>query len=238
MPTGRLFLIPTDLGTELPEKNFSARHQAALASIDHLVVENPKAARKFLKSLGIPVQQRTMDTLDAETDPQTLQRLSAMLDRGVDLGLLSDAGCPGIADPGAALVAQAHRLGAQVVPLEGPCSIVLALMASGLNGQRFAFHGYLPQRSPAREERIGELEAFSRRFDQTQIFIETPYRNVAMFNAMLTTCRPQTLICVASDLTRTGESVVTRTVLDWKKKPPVLDKRPTVFLMFAAERKS
>jgi 16S rRNA (cytidine1402-2'-O)-methyltransferase len=231
--TGRLFLIPTDLGESTTAESFGSRHQAALFSLQHLVVENPKTARRFLKMLGIPVQQRKIDVLDANTPAADVEKLAAIMRGGEDLGLLSEAGCPGIADPGAALVALAHRDGQTVIPLVGPCSIVLALMASGLNGQQFAFNGYLPQRSPEREQRIAEIEARSARFDQTQIFIETPYRNAALFRALVATCRPETQMCVACELTTEREFVKTLSIADWKKTPPDLDKRPTVFLLSA-----
>jgi 16S rRNA (cytidine1402-2'-O)-methyltransferase len=236
--TGRLFLIPTDLGETRTGESFGSRHQAALMALRHLVAENPKTARRFLKALGVPVQQRTIDVLDANTQAAEVEKLAALLRAGEDLGLLSEAGCPGIADPGAALVALAHRDGQTVIPLVGPCSIVLALMASGLNGQQFAFNGYLPQRSPEREQRIAEIETRSLRFDQTQIFIETPYRNAALFQALVATCRPETLMCVASELTTEREFVRTRSMAEWKKTPPELDKRPTVFLLSAKPLRS
>ena len=154
---------------------------------------------------------------------------------GHDLGLMSEAGCPAVADPGALLVRRAHELGITVKPMVGPSSLLLALMASGLDGQRFAFHGYLPAREPDRSRRIAELEAESARQGQTQIFIETPYRNLALFAALLAACKPATRLCVASDLSLASETVASRRIRDWKPlPPPALDKRPTVFLILAA----
>jgi 16S rRNA (cytidine1402-2'-O)-methyltransferase len=148
---------------------------------------------------------------------------------------MSEAGCPGVADPGALLVRRAHQLGIAVRPLVGPSSLLLGLMASGLDGQQFAFHGYLPQREPERSKKIAELERESSRQHQTQLFIETPYRNAAMFQALLAACRPTTLLCVAADLTLTTEMVRTLSVAEWRKSPPpALEKRPTVFLLLSA----
>ena len=159
--------------------------------------------------------------------------LLAPLREGRSMGLLSEAGCPAIADPGAALVEAAHREGFRVVPLIGPSSIVLALMASGLEGQRFAFCGYLPRDKSERDRRIRELERRSRRERETEIFIETPYRNDALAAALLDACAPSTRLCVASDLTMATESIATRSISEWRKSVPKLGKRPTVFLFLA-----
>jgi 16S rRNA (cytidine1402-2'-O)-methyltransferase len=167
-----------------------------------------------------------------------VQRFVHKLEAGIDLGLLSEAGCPAIADPGAALVAEAHRIGARVIPLVGPSSIVLALMGSGLNGQHFAFNGYLPSRSPAREHGIRELEERSRHLGQTEIFIEAPYRNDQLLAALLRTCNADTLLSLATDLTGATEQVRTLTVAQWKNAPPSLDRRPTVFLLLAKTKES
>lgn len=153
---------------------------------------------------------------------------------GIDVGLMSEAGCPAVADPGALLVRRAHERGIRVVPMVGPSSLLLSLMASGLNGQSFAFHGYLPVDEEARNRRIRELEAESSRFSRTQLFIETPYRNDRMFEALRTTCKPETRLCVARDLTLDSEWITTRRIAEWKKAAaPDLAKRPTVFLILA-----
>ncbi len=164
-----------------------------------------------------------------------IDRLIAPLLSDEDVGLMSEAGCPGVADPGALLVRRAHDLGIAVRPLIGPSSLLLALMASGLEGQRFAFHGYLPAREPDRSRRITELEKDSRRLDQTQMFIEAPYRNDALFQALQAACRPESRLCVATDLTLPTESVATHTIENWRRRPtPTLDRRPTVFLLLSA----
>lgn len=235
--TGTLFLLPVALG----EGGITARtHPADVVAIAcglrHFVVENAKSARAELKRLGHPVPLRE---LSIEVLPETpaagdLERLLLPVRGGQDIGLLSEAGCPAVADPGALLVRQAHRGGIAVRPLVGPSSLLLALMASGLDGQRFAFHGYLPAREPDRSRRIGELERESGRQTQTQIFIETPYRNSALFRSLIDTCRTATQLCLATDLTLPSEKITTRTIADWKGQPPPnIDRRPTVFLLLA-----
>ncbi|OKS89293.1 hypothetical protein RG47T_4777 [Mucilaginibacter polytrichastri] len=153
---------------------------------------------------------------------------------GRDAGLMSEAGCPGVADPGADVVAEAHRRGIKVVPLVGPSSILLAIMASGFNGQSFTFHGYLPIDKADRSRRIKELEGFTERLKQTQLFIETPFRNNALLEEILKTCKPTTRLCIACNLTANDELVKTQTIAAWKKTPPDLHKKPTIFLLFHA----
>jgi 16S rRNA (cytidine1402-2'-O)-methyltransferase len=233
MINGRLFLIPTDLASGTVNAWAGPQLREALNGLRHFVVEHPKTARQFLKSLGLPLAELQLDVLDEHSKPADAVSLARLLENG-DLGLLSEAGCPAIADPGAMLVEQAHRLGARVIPLVGPSSIVMALMASGLNGQRFAFNGYLPQRSPERERAIQRIEERSRREAESQIFIEAPYRNDQMLAALLATCNPGTRLCLATDLTAAGEQVMTRTIGEWAKAVPKLDRRPTVFLLLAA----
>jgi 16S rRNA (cytidine1402-2'-O)-methyltransferase len=231
---GRLILIPTDLAPGTAQAWAGAALRQAVAPLRRFVVEHPKAARQFLKSLGLVVQDLELHVLDEHSGPADVSGLARLLATG-DLGLMSEAGCPAIADPGAALVEQAHRMGAAVIPLVGPSSLVLALMASGLNGQRFAFLGYLPARPPQREEAIRSLEARSAREGETQVFIEAPYRNDPLFAALLATCRPDTKLCLATDLTSAQEAIATRTIEAWSKaERPALDRRPTVFLLLAA----
>jgi 16S rRNA (cytidine1402-2'-O)-methyltransferase len=200
------------------------------------VAEEPKTARAFLSALGMPVALRELHIarLDEHTRAQDLPALLAPLREGRPLGLLSEAGCPAVADPGAPLVAQAHREGFRVVPLIGPSSILLALMASGLQGQRFAFCGYLPRERTQRARRIRELESRSRIERETEIFIETPYRNEALLAALLEVCRADTQLCVASELTLPGESIALRTVAEWRQRPQKLAGKPVVFLLQAA----
>jgi len=236
MQNRKLFLIPVGLAAESSGDWVSAHVRSAVSPLRRFVVEHPKSARQFLKALGLPLQELELEVLDEHSKAEDLDRLARWLESGDDAGLLSEAGCPAIADPGAALVNRAHRLGMQVVPLVGPSSIVLALMASGLNGQHFAFNGYLPQASGERDARIRDLEDQSRRLDQTEIFIEAPYRNDQMFKAVTANCRPETLLCVASDLTSPTEEIRTRSIGEWRRfPPPQLHKRPTVFLLLAVK---
>jgi 16S rRNA (cytidine1402-2'-O)-methyltransferase len=230
---GELVLIPVDLGSEKAGEWVGPQLRKRVLSLRHFVAESPKSARHFLKALGLPVQELKIDTLDEHSTPADARQLATQLSAGVDLGLLSDAGCPAVADPGAWLVAEAHRIGAKVLPLVGPSSILLALMASGLNGQRFAFHGYLPARSPDREAAIRQLEERSRRAHETQIMIETPYRNAPLLGALLATCSKDTLLCLASNLTEESEDIRTASIGQWRSSPPDLARRPAVFLLLA-----
>ncbi len=238
MASGTLYLIPCTLG-DTPAEQVLPQHVIGIARrLRHFVVEHPKTARQFLAALKPeqPIQSLHFATLNEHTASGDLAGLLAPLLAGEDIGLLSEAGCPGIADPGADLVSLAHRNGIRVVPLVGPSSILLALMASGLNGQCFAFHGYLPVGEAERNRAIAALEAESARRKQTQLFIETPYRNEKLFGALLAHCRPQTRLCVATDLTLPGESVRTRTVAEWRSLPaPQLNRRPSLFLLLAAD---
>ena len=221
-----LYAIPTPLGGA-PEDALAPSALAKVRSLADFAVENAKSARAFLGAIGMPVRQLNIFELAGAAEGL------APLRAGRDMGLLSEAGCPAIADPGAALVEAAQREGFRVVPLVGPSSLVLALMASGLEGQRFAFCGYLPRETAEREKRILALEKRSRSEDETEIFIETPYRNDALLASLLGSCRPLTRLCLASDLTLPSETVRTRTVAEWRKAPPAIGKRPTVFLLLA-----
>lgn len=208
---------------------------ALVASLTIFVVENAKTARQWLKWYGHPSEMRqlTIVELRAVDGRKALAAYLTPLMEGKNIGVMSEAGCPGVADPGANLVREAHRLGIRVAPLVGPSSILLALMASGLNGQRFRFHGYLPVDRIERAKAIAALEQSSRRDRETQLFIETPYRNGAMIDTLMATCNSQTLLCMAADVTGENETIVTRTIGEWKKQLPNLDKRPTVFLLQA-----
>jgi 16S rRNA (cytidine1402-2'-O)-methyltransferase len=236
MTQGTLYLLPCTLG-DTPAEQVLPQHVIGIARrLKHFVVEHPKSARQFLSALKPehPIQSLNFATLNEHTEARELEGLLAPLLAGEDVGIVSEAGCPGIADPGADLVNLAHRRGIRVVPLVGPSSILLALMASGLNGQCFAFHGYLPVADAERNKAITALEAESAKRRQTQLFIETPYRNEKLLGALLTHCRPQTLLCVASDITLPSEQIQTRTVAQWKSlPPPQLNKRPSLFLLLA-----
>jgi len=231
---GRLFLAPSLLGVVAPETALPARTIAVARSLGHYVVENAKPARAFLKTLApdSPLRELRIVELGESPSPARCAELLAPARSGHDMGLLSDAGCPGIADPGALLVAQAHVEAIAVVPLVGPSAVLLALMASGMNGQAFVFHGYLPVAAGKRAQAITRIEADSVRRGYAQLFIETPYRNVTMLGALLATCRPATRLCVAVDLTTENESVVSRPVRDWKGiELGRYAKRPAIFVV-------
>jgi 16S rRNA (cytidine1402-2'-O)-methyltransferase len=229
-------LIPVPLGPVAPQESLPPSVLATIRPLRHFVVEQAKSARAFLKAAvtEAPLQELLLEELNEHTRSEALDRLLEPLRAGHDVGLLSEAGCPAVADPGANLVALAQREKIRVVPLIGPSSLLLALMASGLNGQRFSFQGYLPAKEVERLKTLRDLESESRKRIQTQIFIETPYRNRAMFDAILQACQPSTRLTVATDLTLPGESVLTRTIQQWKKlTPPEIERRPTVFLLLA-----
>ncbi len=237
MSAGVLYLLPSALGDVGWEAYLPQATRDTACRLTHFVAENAKTTRAELKRIGHPrpLRELAIEQLPEQPTAADIERLLSPLKAGNDLGLQSEAGCPGVADPGALLVRRAHELGLAIRPLVGPSSLLLALMASGLDGQRFAFHGYLPQREPERSKKITELERESDKQRQTQLFIETPYRNAALFQALLAACRPATLLCVAADLTVATEMIVTRSVADWRKSPPPqLDKRPTVFLLLSA----
>ncbi|MFN3883664.1 MAG: SAM-dependent methyltransferase [Rhodocyclaceae bacterium] len=235
--SGTLYLLPTRLGESPWPLVLPAGTREIACRLRHFVVENAKTARAALKWLDhpVPLREIAIEQLSEPLVPADIDRLIAPLRDGIDVGLMSEAGCPGVADPGALLVRRAHELGIPVRPLVGPSALLLALMASGLEGQRFAFHGYLPQREPERSRRIVELEKASRRNRETQLFIETPYRNEALFAALLAACRPETWLCVASDLTLATEHIVTRQIADWRCRAASADfrRRPTVFLLLS-----
>ena len=220
-----LYCIPTPLGSS-PEEVLPRDVIQKVVSLNDFVVENAKSARAFLGALGMPVRELSIKVIGEERDPLAPLRAKR------SLGLLSEAGSPAIADPGADIVEAAHQEGFRVVPLVGPSSIVLALMASGLEGQRFAFCGYLPRDAAERTKRIRALEQRSREERETQIFIETPYRNDVLLAALVSTCKAGTRLCIAADLTLPGESVATKTIGDWRGAAGP-GKRPAVFLLLA-----
>ena len=232
---GTLYLIPSSLGPAETGDILPAGVQARVRTLRYFIAEHPRTARAFLKQvdLGCPIAEARIATLDEHTPAEALAALLQPL-AAEDGGLISDAGVPAVADPGAALIRLAHAQGLRVAPLVGPSSILLALMASGLEGQRFAFHGYLPVEKSQLARRLRELEAESRKLQQTQIFIETPYRNDRLMAALVRACDPATLICLATDLTLATESVRTAAVEEWRRQPATIGKRPTVFLLLAS----
>lgn len=239
MTLGTLYLIPSPLGECALDTILPEAVRAIAARLDTFVVEHPKTARAFLKQIGThtPLQQLDLLVLDEHTPETELAALLAPLLAGKDVGLISEAGCPAVADPGANLVRLAHRHKIHVVPLSGPSSILLSLMASGLSGQHFAFHGYLPVDKVERKKKLQELEQVSASRIETEIFIETPYRNRQMLEAIAETCGDTTALCVAVDVTLATEWIHTKTVAEWKKQLPEIDKRPAVFLLLAPASK-
>lgn len=235
MSKGKLYLLPTplsdgELADVLPQKELDV-----IAGLDCFVVEELRTARRFLSAAGKRgmVESLELHELNEHTSAQELAALSSIFDDGRDVGLLSEAGLPAVADPGAALVEICHRKGVQVVPLVGPSSLMMALMASGLNGQSFAFKGYLPAKTPERRKALQEIEKLSSRLNQSQIFIETPYRNDAMLADILECCNGNTRLCIATNITAQDEFIRTQTVAQWKKNIPVIGKRPCVFIMLS-----
>ncbi len=228
-----LYTIPTPLGGA-PQDALPASVLETVRTLAYFVAENPKTARAFLSAVGMPVALRELSITTLDEHTKEIGGLLQPLRDGNRLGLLSEAGCPAIADPGAALVEAAHREGFRVAPLVGPSSLVLALMASGLEGQRFAFCGYLPREPEQRVRKVREIERRSKLERETQIFIETPYRNDALLGALLEACSPATRLCIAAELTLPGESIATRTISQWRSGGASIGRRPAVFLLQAA----
>ncbi len=226
-----LYLIPVPLGPVSPDACLPADTLAVARRLEHFVVERAKTARAHLKAMGhpLPIQALQIEELNEHTPAASIPPLLAPLKAGYDVGLLSEAGCPAVADPGAALVMAAHREGIAVIPLIGPSSILLALMASGLGGQRFAFHGYLPAKEPERSQKIRELEKTARRDRATQLFIETPYRSVVLLDALAATLSPDTLISVGADLSMPGQLIQTRSAKNWRGQTAAVKDRLAVF---------
>ena len=226
-----LYLIPVPLGPASPEACLPPDTLAVARRLDHFVVEHAKTARAHLKAMGHPqpIQSLQIEELNEHTPAAAILPLLAPLKAGHDVGLLSEAGCPAVADPGAALVMAAHRENISVVPLIGPSSILLALMASGLGGQRFAFHGYLPAKEPERSQAIRNLEKTARADRATQLFIETPYRSAALLEALASALSPTTLISVGADLSLPGQLIQTRSAKNWRGHTDMVKDRLVVF---------
>ena len=233
MTPGTLYLVPSPLGDGDIAWVIPEPVKACIERLTYFVVEHPKTARKFLKQMEcqLPLQEIKMQVLDEHTPPQDILSLLEPLLAGNDVGLLSEAGCPAVADPGASLVIMAHQKGIKVVPFVGPSSILLALMASGLNGQQFAFNGYLPIDASAKKQAIKQFEKRAQS-GQSQSFIETPYRNKQLFSDLIKTCQSQTKLCVAFQLTLPDQSIKTKTIAEWKKTAtPDFHKKPCVFVL-------
>ena len=229
-----LYLIPNLLGETPVEQVLPAYNHEIIMGIRHFIVEDVRTARRFLKQVdrSIDIDQLTFYTLNKHTKPDEISGMLKPLEEGNPMGVISEAGCPAVADPGADVVAIAQRKGLQVVPLVGPSSIILAVMGSGFNGQSFAFNGYLPIEPDERIKTLKKLEQRAYTENQTQLFIETPYRNAKMMADILKACRPQTHLCIAAGLTTQDEYIRTRTVKEWGGKLPNLDKIPCIFLLY------
>ena len=233
MKAGSVYLIPTPIGAETP--SLSPEIVALVRQLRYFAVEEERTARRFLSELDMPVPIATLQliTLNKDSAPEHVDSIIKLLQSGNSVGVISEAGMPGIADPGAQLVIRAHEKDIRVVPLVGASSILLTLAASGLNGQNFAFVGYLPVKNEERRNRILQLETRSRIEQQTQLFIETPYRNEKMFAELLTTLSPSTLLCIANGVHWAEGSIRTQRVSEWRKQNPTLGKLPTVFALLA-----
>lgn len=228
-----LYLIPTPLVDGGPVTWLSAEEIALINTLTHFIVENERTARRFLRKAGYTqnFDNVTMHVIDQHAKLEDIQSYLAEGKKGVNIGLMSEAGCPAVADPGAEVVTIAHRLNIAVKPMVGPSSLLMALMASGLSGQSFTFHGYLPIEKPSRSGKLKTLEKLSIQHKQTQLFIETPYRNNQMLEAIIDNCHPQTLLCIACNVMAEDEMIKTKTVAQWAKQKPDLHKKPTVFLL-------
>ena len=229
-----LYLLPVTLGDTPVEKVLPSYNREIILQIRHFIVEDVRSARRFLKKVdkGIDIDALTFYTLNKLTSPEDISGYLKPLVEGHPRGVSSEAGCPAVADPGADVVAIAQRKNLRVVPLVGPSSIILSVMGSGFNGQSFAFHGYLPIEPGERQKRMKELEQRVYSEHQTQLFIETPYRNNKMLEDILKACRPQTKLCVAANITCEGEYIKTKTVQEWKGHLPDLSKIPCIFLIY------
>lgn len=233
LPKGKLYLIPTTLGESNPMDVLPQTVKRAIEFIDCYIVENEKTARKFIKSIHPEKIQATLNlySLNKHTEKTEINEMIKTLLQGIDVGLMSEAGCPGVADPGAVIVKLAHENGIQVIPLVGPSSILLAMMGSGMNGQSFAFNGYLPIDKDDKKAAIKSFEKLSFDKNQSQIFIETPYRNNKFLEDLLQILQPNTHLCIAADITLPTEYLKTYKVADWKKNKVDLHNRPTIYII-------
>ncbi|MGE5395005.1 MAG: SAM-dependent methyltransferase [Candidatus Saccharibacteria bacterium] len=229
----KLYMIPTTLGDTTLERVLPPDLTQIISSISVFIVENIRTARRFLKKVNpaIVIDQLTFFELNQHTDKNEISRYLEPLQQGNDIGIISEAGCPGIADPGADVVHIAHMKDIQVVPLVGPSSILLALMASGMSGQNFAFNGYLPIKNPEKSQQIKLLERRMQTEGQTQVFIEAPYRNLQLLDELLKNCEPRTLLCIAADITLNTEFIKTKPVSYWKTHIPDIQKKPAIFMI-------
>jgi len=234
MKCANLYLIPTTIGDSRAEDVLPEKTLEVIRSLNSFIVEEIRSARRFLRKAGFKGDFDSTEffLFNEHTDRRDLSALLSPMVAGIDTGLLSEAGTPCIADPGAEIVDIARQAGIRIVPLTGPSSIILALMASGFNGQNFTFNGYIPIERKERQQKIREMERMALEKDQTQIFIETPYRNKAIFDALVQTCNPATKLCIAMDLTLESESILTHFIGEWSKIKDLIPKKPAVFMLY------
>ncbi len=232
MKHGKIYLIPSPISHLDPQFIISPVIEGIISKLGLYFVENARTTRRFFSAIGIQnIDQIQFEILDKDTHGEEVKRLLQFIIEGQSAGIVSEAGCPGIADPGSLIIQAAHQASIQIIPLSGPSSVFLALMASGFNGQKFAFHGYLPIDRKERKIKIREMELHSKQLDQTQIFMETPYRNNQLIESLLENLDGSTRLCLASDITGKGEFIKTRTIREWKISVPNLHKKPTIFLI-------
>lgn len=230
---GKLFLIPTTLGESEINSVIPAKLNETVEQLDHFIVENIRTARRYIRKLSSTknIDNITFYELNKHTDAEEISKYLKVVEEGEDIGIISEAGNPGIADPGADIVSIAHKKNIKVVPLVGPSSILLALISSGMNGQNFAFNGYLPIKQNERIQKIKNLEKRSKHENQSQIFMETPYRNMKMFEDIISSCNNNTKLCIACDISLHTEFIKTKTISEWKKNKQALNKRPAIFII-------
>jgi len=235
---GKIYLIPTTLGSDNIEMVIPSGVVGVIGQLSHFIVENVRTARRFIKRVcpDQSIDDLTFYTLNKHTAMEEIPGFLTPLHQGRDMGVMSEAGVPGIADPGERVVWYAQEQEIQVIPLTGPSSITLALMGSGLNGEHFAFHGYLPIHQSGRIKKLKALEKQSKYEGQTQIFMETPYRNNKLLNDLLSHCKEETYLCIARDITTENSMIRTRTIGAWKGHAPDLHKRPTIFILAAPQK--
>ena len=233
MPAGKIFIIPTPISDADPKSVLPNMVIERIHNLDTFIAENIRTARRFLSSIGVKnIQDLTFELMDKNTDQQSLERMIQIVKNGKDAGIMSEAGCPGIADPGSGITSLAHKNDIKVIPFTGPSSIFLGLMASGFNGQNFQFHGYLPIDREARKKSLLDLERMVYTKNQTQIFMETPYRNNQILEALLKILKPETLLCIAADISSENEFIKTQSVSLWRKQVPDIHKKPVMFLLY------
>ncbi|WP_226391236.1 SAM-dependent methyltransferase [Penaeicola halotolerans] len=231
--TGILYLIPSNLAEDTADQVINEQVRAVIKETKYYLVENLRTARRYIGSLktGVVIDELHFEILDKKTTPAEVAKLMGPALQGQPIGVISEAGCPGVADPGALAVAFAHQKGIKVCPLVGPSSFLLALMASGFNGQSFTFHGYIPIQKKERIDFIKQMERHAQK-KQTQLFMETPFRNNHLLEDILQHCQPDTLLCIAKNITGADEMIQTKSIKDWRKAKPDLHKVPTVFLLY------